>query len=91
MAHASPHAASSPAGASWGVFLRGACLPALGLGCMLELARVRMETLCAPGVSLPPDLTNAMGAGQLFHPHPAPRSGVFPFPPLPSVNAPGGW
>lgn len=88
MAHASPHAASGPAGAS---FVCGACLPVLGLGCMSELAHVQMETLFALGVSLPADLTKAMGAGQLFRPHPAPRSGVFPFPPLPSVNAPGAW
>lgn len=82
MARASLHTASGPAGASAGAFMCGACLCVPGLGCMSELAHVRMETLFALRVSLPPDLTEVMGAVQLFCPCPAPRIGVFPSPPL---------
>lgn len=84
MARASLHAASSPVGASAGAFMCGACLCVTGLGCMSELAHVQMETLfavCSASLSFP-DLTKAMGAVQLFCPCPAPRTGVFPFPPL---------
>lgn len=39
-----------------------ACLCVPGLGCMSELALVRMEILFALQACLPPDLTEAMGA-----------------------------
>lgn len=89
MARASPHAASGPAGAWGGALVCGACLCVPGLGCMSELAHVRMETPLALRVSLPPDLTEAMGAAQLFR---STQDWSFPLPSsLPSLNAPGDW